>query len=253
MLSTHLPPPTGGIRPETLPRMGREAGRESNRRSEESDPGPNYGPLGTGLPDGLGNPMPGTVGPDPGMAEWSPVDPGAGDWGSEDPTNADHVNHEAATHAANLLAPVWPDASENLLHFLRNSGNDKEMDLDSYLADESDIRTHIEDHEQAIANTAMKRAQQSGIAGPMTFPVQTGWPGVTAETKNWFYATGSGNYSMNGQVTVYPPDASKATTIDLPGPFSPTITDEQLAELHRAGLAKEYTFHGSTQRQVTGP
>lgn len=48
-------------------------------------------------------------------------------------------------------------------------------------------------------------------------------------------------------------DGGKRTTIDLPGPFDPTITDQQLAELHRAGLAKEFLLHGSTTRQVSGP
>ncbi|WP_146007689.1 hypothetical protein [Brachybacterium sp. UMB0905] len=48
-------------------------------------------------------------------------------------------------------------------------------------------------------------------------------------------------------------DGGKRTTIDLPGPFDPTITDQQLAELHRAGLAMEFLLHGSTTRQVSGP
>ncbi|GAP78405.1 hypothetical protein Y09_1229 [Brachybacterium sp. SW0106-09] len=48
-------------------------------------------------------------------------------------------------------------------------------------------------------------------------------------------------------------DGSKSTTIDLPGPVDPTISDEQLAELHRAGLAKEFLLHGTSERRTTGP
>ncbi|QCR53781.1 hypothetical protein C1N80_09465 [Brachybacterium sp. SGAir0954] len=267
-----LPAPTGVPRPETIPRAGREAGR----RTDGTGSDPDEGPLGNGLPDGLGEPVEGTSVTDPGMPEWHPVDEGAGDWGSEDPTRGDHANHEAATLMASLMAALWPDASENLLHFLGNSGADKEMDLDSYLGDEPAVRGQIEEQERGIGQAALDRARQSGADGPVTFPVQTGWPGVTASDKNWFYATGSGNYSMNGQVTVYPPDethpdwryemdttlnyrdqynwdGSKSTSIDLPGPFDPTITDEQLAELHRSGLAKEFTLHGSSERRTTGP
>lgn len=263
-------------RPETLPRGGREAGREAQRRDDGSGSPSPSGELGQGLPDGLGEPVPGTSVPDPGMTPWNPVDPGAGAWGSEDPTLGDQANHEAATQAASVMALVWPDASENLLHFLANSGADKEMDLDSYLTDEPAIRDQIEAQERGIGNEAVRRAIAQGATEPVTFPVQTGWPGVTAGSHNWYYATGSGNYSMHGQVTVYPPDAdhpqgryvmsttleyrdqynwdgSKSTTIDLPGPVDPTITDQQLAELHRAGLAREYLLHGSTDRRTTGP
>lgn len=271
-----LMPPGPGSRPETLPRAGREGGREHGRRGGDSDPGPSQGPLGSGLPDGLGDPVPGTSVPDPGMPEWHPVDPGAGDWGSEEPGLGDLAAHEAATLMASLMSAMWPDAAENLLHFLGNSGTDREMDLATYLEDEPGIRSQIAERERGIGQLALDRARESGAQGPVTFPVQTGWPGVTASSDNWYYATGSGNYSMNGQVTVYPPDAthpewryemettlnyrdqynwdgSKATKIDLPGPFDPTITDEQLAELHRAGLAREYQLHGTSERRTSGP
>lgn len=276
-LTVGLLPILPSPRPEEGPRAGRESGREDDRRGED-DPAkePPGGTLGTGLPDGLGTPVPGTSVPDPGMTEWHPVDPGAGEWGSERPTLGDVAQHEMATHAAAIMSAKWPDASANLLHFLANSGQDKEMDLDSYLQDETAVRQQIEARERAIGEEALRRANANGSTGPVTFPVQTGWPGVTASSRNWFYATGSGNYSMHGQVTVYPPDAehpngryemnttleyrdqynwdgSKSTTIDLPGPFDPTITDQQLAELHRAGLAKEYTLHGAAARRTTGP
>ena len=48
-------------------------------------------------------------------------------------------------------------------------------------------------------------------------------------------------------------DSTTATATELPGPFDHTITDEQLAELHRAGLAKEFTLHGTPERRTTVP
>lgn len=86
------------------------------------------------------------------------------------------------------------------------------------------------------------------------------------------YVTGGYQYATDGTVTVYPPtadnpewtysydyrvhtadrynwDGSKSTQI-----FGMTITDKQLQELHRAGLAQEYDMSGeSSVRHGTGP
>jgi hypothetical protein len=114
--------------------------------------------------------------------------------------------------------------------------------------------------------------------GPITFPVSTSWDGFgyekgasVVDVKNWYYATGGFAYNLTGQVTVYPPetpggewryvqdvtvnvrdrynwDGSKSTQI---GPF--TVTDAQLQELHRAGLAQEYNMLGeSSNRRSEG-
>lgn len=177
------------------------------------------------------------------------------------------------------MAFLWPDASENLLHFLSNTGEDKEMDLEPFLEGEPHIEETITDREDRLGADAIRLAQESGAEEPLTYPVQTGWTGVLAESDNWYYATGSGDYSLHGQVTVYPPDADnpewryemdttleyrdqynwdggKATTIDLPlvpDSDDPVITDERLAELHEAGLAREYLLHGSMDRTRSGP
>lgn len=66
-------------RPETIPRAGREGGREDDRRGTGSEDDTGIEPKGEGLPGGLGEPVPGTSVEDPGMASWSPTDPGAGE------------------------------------------------------------------------------------------------------------------------------------------------------------------------------
>ena len=35
----------------------------------------------------------------------------------------DYANHEAATLAADGFSPWWPDAAENLHHYLGNTGD----------------------------------------------------------------------------------------------------------------------------------
>ncbi|WP_233188340.1 hypothetical protein [Actinomyces qiguomingii] len=85
-------------------------------------------------------------------------------------------------------------------------------------------------------------------------------------------ATGGYHYCTDGTVTVYPPtdsnaewtysydyrvhvadrynwDGNKSTTIN-----GITVTDKELQELHRAGLAKEYDLVGESSIQHgTGP
>jgi len=81
---------------------------------------------------------------------------------------------------------------------------------------------------------------------------------------NWFYATGGCQYATGGTITLHPPtsdnpkwtysynyrvhvadrynwDGDKSTQI-----FGMTVTDAQLQELHRAGLAQEYDLAGQS-------
>ena len=102
----------------------------------------------------------------------------------------------------------------------------------------------------------------------MTYPLSTPWGDHTADG-DWYYASGSFNYNQTGTVTAYPPDAEhsewryevdtqvnfrdrynwdggKSTQI---GPF--TVTDESLAAMHRAGIAREYNLLGESSSQHT--
>lgn len=114
-----------------------------------------------------------------------------------------------------------------------------------------------------MAGQAVEKSQETGATGPMTYPFTTAWDDEYAtkqEDPNWFYATG-------GTITVYPPtdenpkwtykydyrvhtadrynwDGDKSTHI-----FGKEITDKQLQELHRAGLAQEYDLVGESSVQ----
>lgn len=48
---------------------------------------------------------------------------GSGPHAQRSPTLEDYANHEAATLAADGFSPWWPDAAENLHHYLGNTGD----------------------------------------------------------------------------------------------------------------------------------
>lgn len=112
---------------------------------------------------------------------------------------------------------------------------------------------------------AVEDAQASGATGPVTYPFNTPWtPEGPDDSENWFYATGNYQYATDGTVTVYPPtddnsewtytydyrvhmadrynwDGNKSTDI-----LGMNITDAELQELHRAGIAQEYDLTGES-------
>lgn len=259
--------------------------RESKRddaRGDRPDPGetpppgtPSVGGTAGGEPyaDGLGPSSTGTTASEtPRPPAWEPPDEGGGQHASESAGVGDRMTKIAAEAAANALAGKWPDASRNLSHFLGNSGDMLDQDVDSMLSSSQKLSSAVGIAESDLAALAIERARSSGATGPVTFPVNTAWDGVFLDDdQNWFYALNGISWNLTGKVTAYPPaspgdpwtytmstqvnirdrynwDGSKSTQI---GPF--TVTDEQLAELHRKGLAKEYTAVGtSTTRESSG-
>jgi Flp pilus assembly pilin Flp len=227
-------------------------------------------------PEALGEPVAGTSVPEPKPPAWKPADEGAGEHDSNWAMPTDYAVEFAAEAGANAMAGAWPDASRNLLHFLGNSGEPLEQDVNKMLGDIPEFKQQIEQDQADLGQTAIDEAKRRGATGPITFPVNTAWTGygydengLVYENKNWFYALGGWQYNLTGQVTVYPPskpgepwryetattvnirdqynwDGSKATNI---GPL--TVSDEELAELHRSGLAQEYEAYGASDTQRT--
>lgn len=182
----------------------------------------------------------------------------------------DYANHEAATLAADGFSPWWPDAAENLQHYLGNTGDPQSMDVDKMLEDLPDLSDDTNADVTRMAEKAVEKSQETGATGPMTYPFTTAWDDEYAtkqEDPNWFYATGGYKAATDGTITVYPPtddnpswtykydyrvhtadrynwDGDKSTHI-----FGKEITDKQLQELHRAGLAQEYDLVGESSVQ----
>ncbi|NHA67519.1 ICP22 family protein [Phycicoccus flavus] len=243
-------------------------------RPSDEDPGtpPEGGTEGSdAYPGGLGPGVPGTTVPGGQQPPpWTPPDQGAGPYAGEDPSIRDRATLAAAEAAANALSGTWPDAARNLLHFLGNSGETYEQDVDSMLESSSALTEAVDAQQLNLAALAVEQARAAGATGPMTFPVNTPWNGVYItkdDSANWFYALGGISYNQTGSVTVTPPaspgepwtyttttqvnirdrynwDGGKSTRI---GPL--TITDEQLARLHRVGLAQEFTAVGTSSTQ----
>lgn len=217
---------------------------------------------------GYAPPDPDVPGPPP-----EPVpDEGAGEFDS-DPwwsTADDRVTEELARLAATAAEAMgWTDAARHLRHYLDGNGDDLTVDPSAIIRDVPAFGSAVD---QTLAGE-IDRITRDAAAGsrygePVTF--STDWAGfyVTKDLDaNWFYADGGIQYSTTGVVTVAPPaapgaapevsvdyqvhvwdrynwDGGKSTDI---GPI--TVTDESLAELHRAGVAREYDVTGSTSTQ----
>jgi hypothetical protein len=206
----------------------------------------------------------------PGPPPNPPTDPGAGEHGS-DPwytRGDDLIMRELARNAALFADTIgWTHAAHNLLHYLDNSGDDLKVSPDEMMRDATGFRA---DADKTIADEMRRIAAEAAANGTYGKPVEftTGWKGYyigPEESKDWFYAMGGIQYAVTGVATVYPPDhaggepriemqyqvhvfdrynwdGDKSTQI---GPF--TITDEKMAEMHRAGVAQEYNIAGSTE------
>jgi hypothetical protein len=171
--------------------------------------------------------------------------------------------------AANALAGKWPAASRNLLHYLDNSGETLEQDVDDMLDSSDTFQTAVDDQLDRLVAGAVEQAKAQGVDGPVTFPINTPWNGVyIGDDQNWFYALGGISFNQTGSITVTPPttaggpwtysssthvhirdrynwDGGKSTNI---GPLN--VSDEELAELHRKGLAQEFTAVGTSGEQT---
>src|SRR5690606_993906 len=122
---------------------------------------------------------------------------------------------------------------------------------------------------QTVAAELRRIADEVAANGNYGEPIQfsTDWQGfyiTKSLSEDWFYAMGGIQYAVTGVATVYPPgpdgqpnvvvdyqthvfdrynwDAGKQVTI---GPV--TIKDEEMAEMHRAGVAQEFNMYGSSE------
>ena len=222
-------------------------------------------------------PIPGEHADMPGVTPWQyqgdSENEGSGKYAQRPPTAKDYAAHEAATTAAGLFSFIWPDASANLMHYLENTGEPQQINVNSMLEDMPDLDAGTQRDVKKLANDARDDAASSGASGPVTYTFNTPWQSGYADSDkhpNWFYATGGYQYATEGTVTVYPPtesnpewtykynyrvhvadrynwDGKKSTTI---GPL--TITDKELQELHQSGLAQEYDLIGESS-VMSGP
>lgn len=238
-----------------------------NPNAQYSTPGPPETPAGG---TGLGPGVPGTAAQAPEPPAWTPPADGAGEHNSEFAGLIDHSIHSLAREGADLKRDDWPHAAANLDHFLDNSGEDVAPDVDALLRDEPDVAAKAEERRHQAGADAVAQAKADGATGPVTYPLSTPWTGHTVpEGRDWFYASGSFTYNQTGTVTVYPPDADHpewryevSTQVNFRDRYNwdggksteimgMTVTEESLAALHRAGIAREYNLVGNSSQQTT--
>jgi hypothetical protein len=201
------------------------------------------------------------------------TDPGAGEHGSEPwySRGDDMVTKELAYKAGNAAEVAgWTHAAKHLYHYLDNSGKKLTVNPDEMMRDAGQFRSEVDKTVEAEMRRITAEAETNGTYGK---PVQfsTDWNGhyiTKAENADWFYAMGGVQYAVTGEATVHKPDhpggqprvemqyqthvfdrynwdGGKSTDI---GPI--TITDDQMAEMHRAGVAQEYNITGSTETKT---
>ena len=247
-------------------RAGKRSGR-SNAGREKSKDGDKPDNQGKGLHD----PVAGEHAEMPGVKPWQysgdSKNEGSGEYGREKPTAKDHAVHHAASMFAAACAPLWPDASKNLQHFLGNTGELQPIDVNGMMNDMPELKEHSENGVKSYAEQAVEDAKNAGVTEPLTYPFDSSWDGMDVDkgsNPNWYYATGKYQTATDGTITVYPPkdgsstwtykynyrthvadrynwDGGKSTNI-----FGFKIEDKQLQRLHAVGLAKEYDLSGES-------
>lgn len=236
--------------------------------------------------NGLGPGVPGTTADVPEPPAWSPADSGSGEWNSREPTDEDRETEDLAELliAGGRVTGKGP-ASDNLQHYLDNTGEDKPIDVDNMLEEVPSFADEVDEQRRSIGQEAISQAQESGATGPVTFPVNTDWEGGGAakdESAKYYYATASFDYNQTGTVTAYPPtepggewtyemdtavnvrdrynwDTGKGVTIPAPDwvpgiPDGGYIPDTRMQGLHESGLAREYNIVGASETsRSSGP
>jgi hypothetical protein len=192
-------------------------------------------------------------------------DDGSGPFGIEAPTAHDYWILAQATAMANGGDFVGhTDAAHHMDHYLRGTGTPLDLDVDRMMRDDSALRRVAEEsiraHEDEWRRKALDAYRESG-GRPVTIPVETPGIGYTHADRNWYLAVGSAGANTTGAVTVTPgADGTPRIGLDYrvnvwdrynwdPGKSTQieptTITDADMARLHRTGLAKEYDMRGS--------
>lgn len=235
--------------------LGDREGRDGDSRDPDGKPEePPQIPEGE---DGIPPPPP-----------WERHDQGSGEWGSQPwYSRGDDAAFKAAIEAGlPLVETTWPHAAELLDHYLDNTGEPYQLDVNSMMGDIPQMQARGD----AMVNDEVNRiAAEAAATGQYGRPVpfRTPWQGYYLDpdaNPDWYRAVGGVDMSAGGVVTVDPPetpggqprvhvesqidvadrynwDEGKETKI---GPI--TITDEQMAGLQTAGLAREFDIKGSS-------
>jgi len=168
-----------------------------------------------------------------------------------------------------------PDAARHMRHYLDNTGETLNVNVNHMLRDLPDFKKLFETEIALAREDANARIAAGNKTQPMHFSLGSQWDFNKkhyADFKNkgnWYWAMGGFYYryiavvetipplTPDGEITVrmttrihvfdrYNWDGGKSVTI-----VGLKITDETLAELHKVGIAKEYNINGSSSPVTT--
>jgi Flp pilus assembly pilin Flp len=194
--------------------------------------------------------------------------------GSKEATEEHENLHGTWEHASRLAGAIgMKNARKNMNHYLENSGEPLEQDVDDMLNSVDPFKDNVEQQQHSLVETAIFRAMEEGGDGPYTIPVRTRWTQHhfynPSDGRDWYYASGNWQYSQTGKITVTRQDDGSwfyememevhmRDQYDWHGvddgdlgvhiPFKGAVPDEELADLARAGLAQEFTMYGTSDK-----
>lgn len=232
-------------------------------------PSPAPGPAPTPPPPPPLQPLPGPPPPPPPPEHGD----GSGDFGSRAPTWHDRLVKLPKARFLIVGAELrgYTDAARHLRHYLGATGKPLKVDAARVLTEVRAARLTADALLQEQFAKACSQIRNSSTGTRFEIPFQSRWGVATAsqeEEGNWFFALGSFSVSQSGVMVVEPSttpggeptvrihyqthifdrynwDAGKNVTIR-----PATIEDKEMQELHKAGLAREYEVHGSTDTQT---
>lgn len=205
---------------------------------------------------------------------------GSGEWGRDSDSRgfSDRANHYLWSRVALAAETLgMPNAARHMRHYLGNTGTELTVTVDNMLRDMDHFNQRWDELVEEAKMDAQDRvlamsAEQLQSGTSFTLEGQRGSSiycdkSVSAD---WFYAIGGFTHWYTAEVRVSPPaqeggpvqiemtirlhirdrynwDGGKSVTIG-----GITVTDEQLGQLHRVGLAQEFDITGvSSARSVT--
>ncbi|GAA1349703.1 hypothetical protein [Streptomyces beijiangensis] len=196
-------------------------------------------------------------------------DEGSGSYDSREATDEDRaIKNKMGLYAMGSPAVLGgPQSAKNMLHYLSNTGEPLDIDVDTMLDDLPDVQKTVDAQVGANADgwKAQALAEYERTGKPVKLVQQTGWQGATAsEDPDWYHAVGSFHYNTIAQVEVVPgPDGEPKTTIryethvydrynwdaqkGTPVPAMGNVSDAEMARLHQSGQAKEYDMGGQSK------
>ncbi|MFF1867841.1 hypothetical protein [Streptomyces sp. CB03911] len=204
-----------------------------------------------------------------------PYDRGAGVHNSQQPNDRDR--QLANTLGAGIVGMPFRagdvNASANMAHYLSGTGEPLDLDVEDMLKD-------IPDFQESVNTTldgnlagwqAQALAEYHRTGKPVALVKDTGWQPMSAtpdSSTDWYYAVGSFHYNTQARIEVRPaaPGAPPEVTVtyqthvrdrynwdhgkqtEVPG--MGTVTDQDIQNLHRTGLAQEFDMGGNSNMRT---